>query len=202
MRIRKLLPVVLATLFLSACGPVLTVNPLFEESDQVFEPALAGTWGEGSTSFSFKPYGKKLYFLIYRDGPKQSQYIVTMGRLGDQLFMDAYPADRNSIEEARTVIPESIEAFLPTVPMHVIMKVDFQDDDLYLAPLDQDWAAARLDTITFDYGPGSAIKTPEDETIFLTLPTDKLQDLVKSCKDDAEAFPAGDALTRSDQAGS
>lgn len=202
MRIRKLIPIVLAALFLSACGPVLTVNPLFEESDRVFEPALLGTWGDAGSSFTFKPYGKKLYFLVYRDGPKQSQYIVTVGKLGDQLFMDAYPSERKYNDAGKPIIQESNEAFLPAVPMHVIMKVDIRDDDLYLALLDQEWAAAHLDKITFDYGPGSAIKTPDDDILFLTLPTDKLQDLVKSYKDDTEAFPAEEPLTRRDQAGS
>jgi hypothetical protein len=202
MRIRKLIPIVLALLFLSACGPVLTVNPLFEESDRVFEPALLGTWCDGNTSFSFRPYGKKLYFLVYRDGLKQSQYILTVGKVGGQLFMDAYPSDRKYNDAGRPVDQESTEAFLPAVPMHVIMKVDFQDDDLYLALLDQDWAAAHLDKITYDYGTGSIIKTPDDDNIFLTLPTDRLQDFVKSYEDDPGAFPPGEPLRRIDQTGS
>jgi len=187
MRAAKLFVITAAGLLMASCGPALTLNPLFEESELVLEPALVGTWGEGETLMKFESGDRKTYKLTYRDGSKVSVFEAKLGRLGGQLFMDIYPVDKQGSEEGS-------EAYAPLVPMHTLMKVEIEDDQLVLYLLDSDWVQKQLDEANLQLDAEHVLKTGDD--LFITLSTDQLQDLVRNHACDDEAFPRSDPLPR------
>jgi len=54
LRAAKLFVVTIVTLLAVSCGPALTLNPLFEDSEMILDPALLGTWGDGQTLVTFE----------------------------------------------------------------------------------------------------------------------------------------------------
>jgi len=187
MRGAKLFVIAAAGLLMASCGPALTLNPLFEESELVLDPALLGTWGEGETFMKFECGDRKTYKLTYRDGTKESVFEAKLGQLDGQLFMDIYPVDQEGSEGGN-------EAYAPLVPMHTIMKVEIEDDQLVLYLLDSDWVQKQLDEGGLQLDAEHVLKTGDN--LFITLSTDRLQDLVRNHAYEDEAFPRSDPLPR------
>ena len=187
MRAAKLFAVTIATLLVASCGPVLTLNTLFQDSETILNPALLGTWGEGETSVTFERGEGKTYKLTYRDGTKVSVLVAGLGCLDGQEFLDIYPADEES-NRAKN------EAYAPRLPLHTVMRVQVDDDELMLDSLDEDWVQKQVDRGSLELDAQHVLKTGDD--LFITLPTEKLQDFVRNHAYDDEAFPPSDPLPR------
>jgi hypothetical protein len=187
MRAAKLFAVTIATLFVASCGPVLTLNTLFEDSEIILDPALLGTWGEGQTLMTFERGEGKTYKLTYRDGTKVSVLVAELGCLDGQEFLDIYPADEES-NRAKN------EAYAPRLPLHTVMRVHVDDDELMLDSLDEVWVRKEVDRGSLELDAEHVLKAGDD--LFITLPTEKLQDFVRNHAYDDEAFPPSDPLLR------
>jgi len=187
MRAAKLFAVMIATLFVVSCGPVLTLNTLFKDSETILDPALLGTWGEGKTFMMFERGDRKTYRLTYRDGTKVSVLVAELGCLDGQEFLDIYPVDKEG-DRAEN------EAYAPWVPMHTVMRVQVDDDELVLDSLDEDWVQKQVDGGSLELDAEHVLKAGDD--LFITLPTEKLKDFVRNHAYDDEAFPPSDPLPR------
>jgi len=187
MRAAKLFAITIAALFLVSCGPVLSLNKLFKDSEMILDPALLGTWGEGETSMTFERGEGKTYTLTYRDGTKVSVLVAELGSLDGQEFLDVYPADREG-ERAKN------EAYAPRLPLHTVMRVRVDDDGLMLDSLAEDWVRKELDRGSLELDAEQVLEAGDG--LFVTLPTEKLQDFVRKHAYDDEAFPPSDPLPR------
>ena len=187
MQAAKLLAITVTTLLLASCGPVLTLNPLFQDSETILNPALLGTWGEGQTFVTFERGEGKTYKLTYRDGTKLSVLVAELGCLDGQEFLDIYPADEEG-DRAKN------EAYAPRFLLHTVMRVQIDEDELVLDSLDEDWVQKQVDGGSLELDAEHVLKAG-DET-FITLPTEKLQDFVRKHAYDDEAFPPSGPLPR------
>ena len=94
MKAKKVLFYLLAGL-LGGC--VLSVHPLFTAEDLVFEEKLLGVWaGESSKeTWEFGRHGDeddKKYTFVYTDSEgKTGEFLASLGKLDDMLFLDLYP---------------------------------------------------------------------------------------------------------------
>lgn len=187
MRAARLLVVTAAALLMVSCGPALTLNPLFEDSELILDPALLGSWGDGQTSMMFERGEGKTYKLTYRDGTKVSVLVAKLGRLDGQMFLDVYPVDNEGDQSEK-------EAYAPRIPMHTVLRVVIDDDQLVLDSLDEDWVQKQADEDGIELDAEHVLKAGDD--LFITLSTAKLQDFVRNHAYDDEAFPPSDPLTR------
>ena len=97
MKVKKILFYLLAFL-LGGC--VLSVHPLFSEDDLVFEEKLLGVWAEKADSQERWEFGRhgdrddKRYTFVYTDTEgKTGEFLASLGKLNDMLFIDLYPAE-------------------------------------------------------------------------------------------------------------
>jgi hypothetical protein len=187
MRAAKFFVAAAAVLLICSCGPVLTLNPLFDDSELIYDPALLGTWGDGHTSLIFEPGEGKIYKLTYRDGTKVSVLAGKLGCLDEQMFLDIYPADGYGAELEK-------ESYAPLLPLHTVMRVQIENNALVLDTLDEDWVKKQVDEGSLDLDSGQVVKS--EDAIFIVLPTDKLKNFIRGHAYDDEAFPPSDPLPR------
>jgi hypothetical protein len=86
------------TLSLVGCKPIAVLNPLFSESEWLFEPALLGDWvkmdseKEGSCGFhDFNPQEKR-YQVEFDDLEETGR----LGKIGDNYYLDLVSVEQNS----------------------------------------------------------------------------------------------------------
>jgi hypothetical protein len=187
MRGAKLFVVAAAALLIASCGPALTLNPLFEDSELVFDPALLGGWGDGQTSMTFERGDGKTYKVTYRDGTKVSVLVAKLGRLDGRMFLDIYPVDNQDDQSEK-------EAYAPRIPMHTVIRVGVDDDQLVLDTLDEDWVKKQADEDGIELDADHVLKAGDG--LFVTLSTKDLQDFISNHAYDDEAFPPSDPLPR------
>ena len=186
-RSAKFLVAIAAATAICSCGPVLTVNPLFDDSELIFEAALLGTWGDGHTSITFERGEGKTYKVTYRDGTKSSFLVGKLGCLERQMFLDIYPGDSYGAELEK-------ESYAPLLPLHTVMRVQIENDALVLDSLDEDWVKKQLDQGSLEVEPGQIVKSDDD--IFIAMSTEQLERFVRAHAYDDEAFPPSDPLPR------
>jgi len=168
----KTLGLLVITLSLVGCEPVLSLHPLFDPSEQIAEPALEGTWveDEGDLRLALRPSGQNAYELATVDEDKREHHLkAQVARLGKYLFLDASPDERN------------IEAL--QIPAHAFFKVRIEADALELAYLDDDWmrGMVRERKLTIAHE-----RLGDD--ILLTASTKDLQTLALKYAGDPDAF--------------
>jgi hypothetical protein len=95
-----------------------------------------GNVSEGLT-YAFKKLGDNAYEIIFPGDEEGSKYKsqVHLVRLGEFLFLDAYPASLDSDEEKRNKAPEPF----PKISVHVFGRIWIEKDILRIALLDDEW---------------------------------------------------------------
>lgn len=184
MRLRTpalLLPVVCLT----AC--VTSLHPLYTNAELVEEPTLVGLWADASSkdTWSVSAAKDKSYRAVVFDGErKTAAYVVHLVRLGDSLFLDAYPDSA-----ALSGLDAYGSNFLPT---HSFFRVLELKPRLKIATISDDWikTAGKMDA-----GAGLRHELVGNEVI-MTGSTEELQALFKQAVRDAKAFPSVDELIR------
>ena len=169
MKTIRLLPVLLAAVFTSACAPLLSLHPLWDDSHQVALPALVGLWVEenGSDTLKFTAADKGAYKATYSSEDGASQYEVHAVAIDGGYFLDFYP-DSDALE-ARL----KGEGYLPLIPMHFFECVTLDGDSLKLAFLDDDAVKEKVERGELNI----PLQSYEDG-ILLTADTSALQALV------------------------
>jgi hypothetical protein len=164
--------VILSILF-STCGPVLSKNPLFKESETIYDARLLGTWISVGTAIKdtleFRRLGEKVYEAIFTEKGISTVFVIDLGKLGAQMFLDA--------ELART----SLDAQWAS---HSFYKLHLGKDKLTIAHFEEDWLKRMADGKKLNI----SHKLSAGKTI-LTAPTDSLQKFVMKYAQNKEAFP-------------
>jgi len=171
---------IISLLVMSACGPLLSLNPLWDEGHAVSEPALTGTWISGDDDneiITIAESGRNGYRMTYIDDDSSSRYEVHAVRLEGRLFLDLYP-DGDALEKRLKG-----EVYLPLIPTHFFLRAVLEGDRLELAALDDEGIANKLER--------GEIEVPLlklEDGVLLTAQTDRIQDLVVRFVDDADLW--------------
>lgn len=130
MKIGKLLFNLLAVL-LGGCVPVLSLHPLYDEKDVVFQKNLLGVWVDDSNEpemtwqFRHPDESKKAYELTYFDNQaNKGIFTVHMLKLEGGLFLDVYPnhLPAGQLEEPNEAPWPYNSLFF--IPAHTFIKID------------------------------------------------------------------------------
>lgn len=179
MRTIRFAVAIIPLLAVSACVPLPSLNPLWDEEHAVCEPGLAGTWvsEEDDEIITITETDRNEYRMIYVAGGEVSQYEVRAVRLEGRLFLDLYP-DQELLDKRLQG-----EVYLPLIPTHFFLRAVLDPDRLELAALDDEAIGKK-------HGQGETeipLVRWEDGWL-LTAQTDRNQDLVVQFVDDPDAW--------------
>jgi len=179
MRTIRFVAAMIPLLTLSACVPLPSVNPLWDEEHAAYEPALAGTWisEDNDEIIVITETGRNEYRMVYVTGEDSSQYEVHAVRLDGRLFLDLLP-DKELLE-ARL----QGEAYLPLIPGHFFLRAVLEPERLVLTAMDDEAIQKKLDRGELE------ISTVNwSDGLLLTALTDEIQSLVVRCAEDPEVW--------------
>lgn len=112
---------------------VLSLNPAYGDDSITWEPDLLGSWqnAEDNASIAIERGEWRSYKVRYVHPSETGDLTAYLTAIGDERYLDLMPArgeDRGS--------------FL--IPVHAVLRVRLQGDQLELSPLSYDWFADRL----------------------------------------------------------
>jgi hypothetical protein len=127
---RALLALAVAVLALTGTGCIVTsVYPFYSDDTLVFDPALLGKWlhNDGRTMYTFEKEGANAYRVRVSEPNASGEtettaLVVRLFRLGDALFLDAYPAKVSDL----------------AVGGHFLVRVERRADTITMRALDVD----------------------------------------------------------------
>ena len=171
----------LITLLVMGCGPALSLHPLYNEEDVIFNPSLVGSWGEENDGWNFQKAKGNVYSVTFLlklgdmgGGSDRSDTLNLEGRLiqlGSYMFMDV------------TSRESDIKDFL-AVPVHVFLRLSLEGDSLGIAFMDDSW----LEDIIEQNKEPIKHELLNGSDILLTASPKELQQLVLKYADDKKAF--------------
>ena len=173
----------LLAVLLGGCVPVLSLHPLFNEKDVVFDEKLLGTWVDPNTTWEFSRIAepKNAYKLIFSDKEgKKGLFVAHLVKLKDKLFLDACPApweqqDPNKIEWAYNTL------FL--IPAHTFIKINSIEPQLKMLRTDDEQMREFLKA-----DPNAVKHTVLEDKPVLTASTNELQAFVLKYAYDSRVF--------------
>jgi len=180
---------------LCGCVPVMSLHPLFNEKDVVFDKKLLGTWVDDpnspETTWEFKraDTNDNAYCLIFSDKEgKKGLFVAHLVKLKDKLFLDICPApweqqDPNKIEWAYNTL------FL--IPGHTFIKVNSVEPQLKMQVTDDEKMKELLKA-----DPNAVKHDFLDNSPILTASTKELQAFVLKYADDSRVFTEATVLGR------
>jgi hypothetical protein len=171
-------------LILGGCVPSL--HPLFTGNDLIFDANLVGKWAstEPNETIVFQQTKNKSYECIYIDKDNKSgKFIVSLGKLGNTMYLDIYPDEPN--------MPENGFYTSHLLPTHSFMKIELLKNTLKLCSMSPDNTDSLL-----KFRPNAVKHEKVDgDHIVLTAPTKELQKFILKYGTDkkAELFKDKDA---------
>ncbi len=147
MKIKKILFYLLVGI-LGGCGPALSLYPLYNVSDTIYEPKLIGIWVDDVNNITMditRPEAEgRNYRLVYTSIDKDTKktgkglFSVYLVRLGNKLFLDAFPETmpNGTLEDANNYKWYYNSFFL--VPAHTFAVVDSIEPQLKIRLIDSD----------------------------------------------------------------
>jgi len=162
---------------------VLSVNPGYDETTLVWDPALLGNWYDADDKATLKiERGEwKSYRVHYVHPIETGDLTGYLTIIGDDRYLDVMPArgeDRGS--------------FL--IPVHALLRVRLDGDRLELAPLSYDWFLDRLRAGRSI--PGLSVALDQKENALVVSPVDRLRDWVRTQPVAGPMFGAPATFTR------
>ena len=194
MRNAAVLFVMVGLVTLTACEPVVSVHPIFTESDLVTDARLLGCWTsdseESACMLTFTQdtedldgNDKSYSLAMMEDDGTTSAFRAHLTKLGDHLFLDIQPVRG---EESDTMHTFHMAA------MHTFYRVRVEGETLRLAWVANDWLDEALTEgdVALPHRRGSEDSDGElvEHSIVLTATTEQLQRFVLKFVDDNDAF--------------
>ncbi len=182
MKLRKILLYVLP-LLMGGCVPVMSLHPLFEKKNLVFEEKLLGTWvgdpNDPDETWQFKrleeeneKYDKAYTLILSDEGEKKGEFVACLVKLQDRLFLDVFPdkfpSGKHEAEEMK--LPFNALFF---APLHLFIKVDSIEPALKMRLTDNEQIQKLL-----EQDPNALKHEVIEERIVLTASTEQLQAFV------------------------
>ncbi|MBA4371400.1 MAG: hypothetical protein C0402_00915 [Thermodesulfovibrio sp.] len=186
MKTIKMLPLLTVALFLASCI-VQSVNRFYTETSVCAVPAIAGEWRPLDDKGSPAPVKPWIFgenkVLTYEKNNAPANLKVTYFSVGKAFFMDSTADDPG--EGANQWW--SMHVF----PVHIVAKIEIQDNRLTLTPLDYRWLekAIKAKTITLSH-----IIQKEGDTLLFTASPEEWSGFLKKYAADKEVFSETNAL--------
>jgi hypothetical protein len=132
---------------LGSCVPVMSLHPLYNENDVIFDEKLLGLWvsdSNESMEFTRAEKEEKTYQLILTSIDKNSKrevrgiFDVRLVKIENKLFLDVFP---NQFPCGKLEEPNEVKWFYNAfflAPMHSFVKVDSIEPQLKLRLTDND----------------------------------------------------------------
>lgn len=201
MRAKKTMFYLLAVL-LGGCVPVMSLNPLYELENIIFEQKLLGVWVDDVNDpeviwdFNRPDPNKNAYRLVYANEENfKGIFKVHLVKLKERLFLDVYPVSFPSGKEDIGDMNLPYNAFF-FVPAHTFIKVNSLEPYLNIQITNDDdlEELLKVDPNAIEYvnvDPGGLV---------LTDSTKILQAFVLKYADDKRLFTDEVKLIRTDKA--
>lgn len=162
---------------------VLSVNPVYDAGSLGWEPALLGAWQDADDRSSMQiDRGEWRSYRIHYIHPIENGDLTGyLTAVGDDRYLDLMPArgeDRGSF----------------VVPVHAILRVRLDGDQLELTPLSYDWFFDRLRVST--PVPGLAVALDQKENALIVSPSTRLRDWLRRQPRTGRMFGAPAVFTR------
>lgn len=190
----------LLVLIIGSCVPVMSLHPLYNEKDVVFDEKLLGTWAiEDSNEFmefSRMADEDKTYQLIYsKDSADPNEnakglYVAKMVKLENKLFLDVSSlSPYGKLDEKKP--PEWLFSSILFLPVHTFFRIDSLGPQLKLRLTDDD---KLKDLLKKD--PNVIKHEMVEGTPVLTASTSELQRFVLKYADNKDLFSTELILNR------
>jgi len=162
---------------------VISVNPAYDDESIGFDPALVGAWQDADdhASLTIERGEWKSYRVHYVHPIETGDLTGYLTAVDDTRYLDVMPArgeDRGS--------------FL--IPVHVVLRVRLEGDELELTPLSYDWFFDRLRTGT--PVAGLRVALDQKENALIVSPAARLRDWLRAQPAAGRMFGAGAVFTR------
>lgn len=206
MKRKIFLAILLFSTLISSCL-IKSFNPFFHKDDVVFEHGLLGNWVDQDSSFwtfTENPVSKNIfknnndyphYILNYNEnGGKTSQFLTTLFKLDDDLYLDFFPN--------LDIISEYELLAVHTLPVHSLAKIEFEPSgDILIRWFNEEWIVELIQQQKTRIKHELIKYDSEEGTLVLTATTDELQEFIRKFGNDPNAFDcedkfAGDAFCR------
>ena len=183
----------LFVLIIGSCGPVLSLYPLYNVSDTIYEPKLSGSWADDANGITIafsRPEGEgKTYHVEYTTKDKDSKKVgkgifsAYLVRLGNRLFLDVFPEEmpNGSLEDPNNYKWYYNAFFL--VPGHTFAVVDSIEPQLKMRITDSDKLKGYLEK-----EPNAVKHEIVTDSLVLTAKTAELQKFVIKYADNRDVF--------------
>jgi hypothetical protein len=194
MKTKKLLFYLLAAL-LGGCIPVMSLHPLYNEADVIFEEKLVGIWiDDANGTWEFKhPDEKDMAYELVLSSPEgaKGSFVARLVKLENSLFLDIYPTQSpcgklENLNEAEWFY----NAFF-FVPVHTFIKIDSIEPQLRMRLTDDERMGKLLKE-----DPNAVKYELADDKLILTASTKELQAFVLKYADDSRLFSDEIILSR------
>jgi hypothetical protein len=184
---RLLLPFAILIAVLYGSGCLVSLQPLYNDKDLVFESKLLGVWKdpESSVTWDCRRAGEKSYQVVFTDEKGQkATFAAHLLEVEGERFIDLFPV--TSDLRVNTLLLDHL------VPVHTFAHVLGVEPELRFAILDDDWLKKRL---TVD--PKVLRHERRDDDIVITASAEELQRFLLANLASKGAFRPTGALRRS-----
>ena len=174
-------------LILTSCVPSL--NPLYTDSDLIFEDALLGVWTdtEATESWDFSYSDEKEYRVVYTDeSGKKGEFKAHLLKIEGKTFLDLKP-----VKPAISQNDFYKQNFLVT---HTFVQITQAAPNVQIAYLEPDWLKSLLDK-----NPSAIRHEKLSGAILLTASTKELQKFLLTHLNTPGAFSKPIGLKRKGQ---
>jgi hypothetical protein len=119
-------------------GCVVSIDPVVPESGATFDARLLGRWEEvsGSDLAVVSRAGDKAYRIEYTSDGKPGRFDARLGRLGDRMVLDVWPAPRDG------ELPRPYSGAF--VAAHLLLALDVGQNEVRMATIEPDSLLASL----------------------------------------------------------
>jgi len=196
MKTKKSLFYMLAAI-LGGCIPIMSVHPLYTDSDIIFEEKILGTWVDDPNSpettweFSRMDEPSNAYKLIFTDEEGRKGFFEAyLVKLQDKMFLDLFPGEIPwELEDPNTADWPYNTFFL--LPSHTFIKIDSIEPQLKLRTTSNSPMKEFLEE-----HPDAVEHILVEDRIVLTASTKELQAFILKYADDEKLFPGDITLER------
>lgn len=171
--------ILLSMIFLTGCIPVF-LHPTYSPADVTFNGALIGEWEQKNSTdnavWQFQPGMENTYLFTHHeaDGEASRPYEVHLFRLGEHMFLDFYPLEKDGTRVEDALL----------IATHFLYRVRFEEGQIILENFRMDWVKQQISAGQF---PLTYVET--DSFYLVTSPTEDVQTFLKM-----QALPAKDAF--------
>ncbi len=178
----------LAFVALLAGCVVMSVYPYYTVKDLTFDAGLSGRWAKPGTTnefWEFTPVADKSYLVTTADAHETNRLDGYLFQLQGHPFLDLCTTNRDDIYR---------------LPLHLVVKVGRDKDDLRLAVLDYGWLGKLLEahpaTLRHIIVPEKPLDTKSSKMFYLTADTRDLQKFLLKNLNNTNAFTPLDGMKR------